>query len=100
MEAQSANLASKGRFWSDFGILGGPKNRPLGGIFGQKVDFGLDCRRPEAPLEPTWGRLGAEKAPKRPKNRFFLIFDGFQTNFGKMLVDLSIRRTPPGWRVC
>ena len=68
LEAQSADLASKGRFWNHFGILGGPKIDPWGDIFGQKVDFWLDCRRPEASLEPTWARHAAENGPKRPKN--------------------------------
>ena len=60
---------------------GGAKNDPWGDIFGPKGSQNLRPLPAGPLLEPTWARHGAENAPKRPKNRFLSILDGFWTDF-------------------
>ena len=64
LEARSAGLSSKVRFWSHFGISGNPKINPWGDLFAQKGDFSVDCFRPEA----SWNRTGRDLVPKTSQN--------------------------------
>ena len=87
LEAQSADLASKGRFWSHFGILGGPKIDPWSTIFSQKGDFWL----PGVRLQSLLGRPGRDMAPKRPQNDPRIDFYRFWNGFWKRKIETLLR---------
>ena len=89
LETQSARLSSKVRFWSHFLISGDPKIDPWSDISGPKGAKRLRPRKRRGVMEPTWPRLGAENAPKRPKNRFYPIFDGVLTALGWIFHDFG-----------
>ena len=55
---------------------------PQGDLFDQKFTKRVTQQSGESALEPTWPRFGTENAPKRPKDRFVLIFNGLWTNLG------------------
>ena len=74
LEGKCADLCSKVRFWSDFGLLRGPKIDPWGAILAQK---GEKTRGPSSGTQGTGGVRDAIQHPKRSWDRLFSILVRF-----------------------
>jgi len=79
LEGQSADLASKVRYWRHFGSQAGAKIRPWSDTFGH-----MDLKKVTTPNsgDRLGSDLGATCRRKRPKVHFEAILDQFCSHFG------------------